>query len=232
MRKYLPYTVAAALCIGFFVRLRVPEHPAIPVHGESVYDSTLALLKYFVIKDNRLGFANEAETDSAWIDTADSSAVSVCYPFEDSLFLATGDSVPVNNGSSASIFASMHRVILPVYTRVNGARKLCSSITFDSLPYLHPIMIDDSSLILPAPKFRERYPGEDHFLRTYSPYLHTSIMIGHSPSGYVVVDTKSLRLSLGPSLPKTNNASDEAPIELKPFLNTVRQGMRRRMGLD
>jgi hypothetical protein len=220
LRAAIPYFLCVVVCMTFV--WASGDHLTVPLpRNATIYDTALALLKEFAANDPRLGLANGHEIDSAMIDMSDSLAVSLVYAFEDSISIANRIELQQDaSGSSDSLFLDMHRVIRPVFTTSNGRRKLCSSITFDSTGGVHPIMFDDSTLLLPALK-GSRPPGllPWKYKIARLPPLRIFIYIMCTASGHYVAVTQELQTALGSDFPV------QTPIQLQYGFLTKRQLM-------
>lgn len=213
MRQTIPYFIAAGLVVMVvfkFDPLRAPE-PA----PQNVYDSTLLILRDLVDNDPRLGFANSTEAAHAWIDL--SAGLSYVYLSEDTLL--------ANDLPLASKLKSMHRIVYPVYTTVNGNTKLCASITFDSVGGVHPVVFDDSMLIIPFLKHRASVGGTAaNYSMIEMPFLFTHAVIAHDSSGGQIVSTPELRAALGEEYDHSETDTTNGVIHLpdEDFLDAVK----------
>jgi hypothetical protein len=192
---------ATALLFAAMWRPTTPQNP--PTRTLSIYDSTLLTLRDFVAAgDDKLGFADAREIDSAEIDLTQGVRVS---------FLRN-DTARSSFNWFDTVLMDLGRVVYPVYARVNGTRQLRSSITFDSVGGVHPVMFDDSSLILASVQHRRLTKNmHTHYSMVMMPSLGTTATIAHTDVGDSIVATDELRRALGPHFKQRMTLGELAP---------------------
>lgn len=222
MRPFIPYALFAALCVAVVFK----NHPlpfASQPNPTTVYDSTILMVKDFVANgDLRLGFSNPSQLDSAYIDFT--HGLPLNYLCEDTLL--------GSNKRLQDQVMNMRRVMYPVYTKVNGQDKLCATFTFDSTGGIHPVMIDDSTLILPhlrnIARHHHKHSKEDKVV--FAPSFYNYIFLTHGEEGDNVIGTKQLEIGLGEDYPIARNPDKNVvtPIDLATFQKAMVKHLKKR----
>jgi hypothetical protein len=231
MRNYIPYSIAAALCIVIVLKLNSPQEPAAPALG-NVYDSTIAMIRDFAAHDDSLGFANKGEADRAWIDLDSCSALFIKYLDEDSVVHARRRSTG-QDSALRDMLVDMRRVIRPVYTFDSlGRKKLCACVTFElGHGPIYPVLISDSTDLAPFFHHLAKIGKKDscHAEMIIAPFLHNNFIVSYEGESDYVIGSKSLKATLGTAYPKAVNGdlSDEAPVKKSEFFTAIAERQRR-----
>jgi hypothetical protein len=187
-RQLVPGLSLLALAVSV-VWLRPTDDAQTPKRDLTVYDSALLTLREFVAAgDDKLGFADVKEFNGAHVDLQQGVQVN---------FLRN-DTARSSFNWYDTLLMDLGRVVYPVYAKVQGHDVLRSSITFDSLGGVHPVMFDDSTLILASVKHRrETHNEQTRYGMIMVPTLGITANVVHTATGDSVLETEELHRALG-----------------------------------
>lgn len=215
LRTLIPYfCIAVIASVVLFSPKEKPKPPQLP-KGKALYDTSLLMLKEFVLEcnDSNLGFSNFADLDSMRIDT--NRAIRIYCLREDSLLQSD---MPLD-----SHLVKLNRKVYPVYVH----DKLRASITFQRSDFgWEPVLFSDSNIMAMAlqelPAKVPAAPLTESAMIVEAPFAKTRFTRYQDEKGWHCIPTADLKKTVAKNNPIAKPKANKNQMDEADFLGGLR----------